>query len=260
MPSPFPGMDPWLERESEWPGFHDILIVKTVEVLQPQLRARGYYANPGERVWLTEPQRPVLPDVVTVKRSHSPAGAVAVMEPDEPVRVQHDEVEFSETFIDIYDAAGNQLVAGIEFVSPTNKRDRQGRELYRRKQQELREAGVHLVEIDLLRRGPHVLEVPDYVVDNFKPWEYLVNLARRGSDEYQFYPVRLRDRLPRIRVPLKTGDEDAVLDLQEVFRRSYEIGPYPERLDYAGPPPEPPLAEEDLRWLDETLKSKGIRQ
>lgn len=77
--------------------------------------------------------------------------------------------------------------------------------LYERKQQELCEAGVHLVEVDFIRRGPHVLEIPETVVEEFRPWDYLVNLARRGSGEYEFYPLRLRERLPRIRVPLKPG-------------------------------------------------------
>ncbi len=42
MPSPFPGMDPWLESPDIWPGFHDKLINETVRIMQPQLRARGY--------------------------------------------------------------------------------------------------------------------------------------------------------------------------------------------------------------------------
>ena len=88
MPSPFPGMDPWLEAPHLWSGFHFKLINETVAVMQPQLRARGYYIDSGERVWLAELARPVFPDDVVFalrKRRLSDGSAVAVLEPDEPV-------------------------------------------------------------------------------------------------------------------------------------------------------------------------------
>ncbi|MBW3540399.1 MAG: DUF4058 family protein [Planctomycetes bacterium] len=256
-------MDPWLESPTEWPGFHDILVIVTVELLQPRLRQQGYYANPGERVWLTQPERSVYPDVAVIRRQpaerRGDRTSAAVIEVDEPIRVQRSEVEVHEGFVDIVDAAGHRVITSIEFLSPTNKLDTDGRKLYERKQQETRDAGVHLVEIDLIRRGPHVLEVPPGVVERLRPWDYLVNLVRREADEYEVYPIRLRDRLPRIRVPLKMGDEDAVLDLQEAVERAYEIGPYQDRLDYTRPPM-PPLSDDDARWADELLKDKGFRQ
>ena len=258
MSSPFPGMDPWLEDPTVWAGFHDILIVATVDVMQPQLRARGYYANPGERVWLVEPRRPIYPDMFRRESIHPQPQDVAVLEPDEPVRVQQAQVEVHEGFVEIYDAAGSRLVTGIEFVSPTNKSDREGRALYERKQQEMRENGVNLVEIDFIRRGPHVLDVPVDVADNLRPWDYLINTVRHGSDMYELYPIQLRNPLPRIRIPLKSGEEDAVLDLQQVFVRSYGIGPYPERIDYNSNPT-PPLADDDA-WADEILREKGLRK
>jgi hypothetical protein len=261
-------MDPWLESPTEWPGFHDILIITTVELLQPQLRARGYYANPGERVWLMEPHRPIYPDVAMIQRARRPTpaavsvsaeSALAVLEPDEPLRVPVPDVEIHEGFVEIFDAAENRLVTGIEFVSPANKIDYDGRRLYQQKQQELREAGVHLVEVDLIRRGPHVLDIPQRVVEDARPWDYLVNLARRGSHELEFYPILMQQPLPRIRVPLKSGDDDATLDLQLAFNRSYDIGPYPERLNYAAAPPEPTLSDELIRWTGELLTEKGLR-
>jgi hypothetical protein len=191
----------------------------------------GYYANLGDRVF----------------------------EADEPVRVRHMEIEIREPFVEIYDAAGNRLVSGIEYLSPTNKSDTDGRRLYQQKQVEMREAGVHLVEVDWLRQGPHVLDVPVEVVEELRPWDYVVNIVRQSSDEYEIYPIQLRQRLPRIKIPLSTGDKDAVLDLQEVFNQSYEVGPYPERLTY-GAPPSPPLSDDDDQWTDQLLRDKGFRQ
>jgi len=264
MPSPFPGMDPWLEGAAVWPGFHEKLIVKTVEIMQPELRSRGYYIDIGERVWLAEPGRGVVPDDVILENparstsSSSPSDAGVTLA--EPVRVARSEVEVREGYLEIYDSRRHEVVTGLEYLSPTNKRNIEGRKLYRRKQQEMRESNINLVEIDFHRRGPHVLDIPEDVVEAHRPWHYLVNLVRRDTDEYQFYPIQLRDPLPTIRIPLRSGDDDAHLNLQDVFNRSYDIGPYPERLDYSAPPPPPELTPDDAAWVDELLKSKGLRK
>ena len=61
--------------------------------------------------------------------------------------------------VEIRDVAQNQLVACIEILSPVNKRE-PGLEAYRQKRQRLYEAGVHLLEIDLIRRGARPLVHP----------------------------------------------------------------------------------------------------
>ncbi|MGD9856639.1 MAG: DUF4058 family protein [Planctomycetaceae bacterium] len=262
MPSPFPGMDPWLEASDEWPGFHDTLVIKTVEALQPQLRDRGYYAKPGERVWVGR-VRGVIPDVALISRKPTSAaapGTLALAEPTEPVYITRSEIDVHEGFVDILRSDSHELVTSLEYLSPTNKSNRKGRRLYRLKQRDLRRGQVHLVEMDLIRRGPHVLDVPEELVRQLKPWTYLINVVRRASDSYEVYPVPLRAPLPRIRLPLSIGDEDGRLDLQDVFNRSYDIGPYPERLDYAAPPPPPELNLDDAAWAAEILRSKGLRQ
>src|SRR5262249_31537966 len=40
MPSPFPGMDPYLENHSLWKSVHDSLVYRMLEDLQPQLQPR----------------------------------------------------------------------------------------------------------------------------------------------------------------------------------------------------------------------------
>jgi hypothetical protein len=184
MPSPFPGIDPWLEAPDEWPGFHDTLIIKTVEVMQPDLRQRGYYAHTGERIWLGRPGQLVPPDVVAVRPAkpgrtpHSPAVAIAA--PDEPLRILRASVEIREIFVDIHRTLDHQLVTSIEFVSPIIKSTTKGRRLYQQKQRQLRRAGINLVEIDLLRTGRFLLDVPISIAEGFRPWHYLVNLVRTG--------------------------------------------------------------------------------
>ena len=50
MPSPFPGMDPFIESQ-RWTSFHDRFIVSLGDALVPQVRPR-YVVDVGERVYL----------------------------------------------------------------------------------------------------------------------------------------------------------------------------------------------------------------
>src|SRR5215467_14007979 len=51
MPSPFPGMDPYLERRNIWPDVHSALIVTTQNALAPQV-APTYYVAIEERIYI----------------------------------------------------------------------------------------------------------------------------------------------------------------------------------------------------------------
>lgn len=64
MPSPFPGMDPYLEERSLWPDLHQQMINYISEALQPQLRPK-YIARIGERIELA-PLGKGYPDVMLI--------------------------------------------------------------------------------------------------------------------------------------------------------------------------------------------------
>lgn len=86
MPSPFPGMDPYIEWPVIWPDFHDSLITFIRGALQPLLRPR-YVALAQDRLFVVESDRPIRPDVAVVRTSlpKPPAGAAtAVLEVDAP--------------------------------------------------------------------------------------------------------------------------------------------------------------------------------
>ena len=53
MPSPFPGMDPYLEAPTLWPDVHHALIGHLRELLLPRLRP-AYFAQIEERIYVTE--------------------------------------------------------------------------------------------------------------------------------------------------------------------------------------------------------------
>jgi hypothetical protein len=259
MPSPFPGMDPYLEAPTEFPSLHVLLVAGTVAQLQPELRSRGYFASPGERVWLAAPGRSILPDTTLIQhRPHSlpPGGGTALADP--PVRIRREPFEVHEPYVEIFDAASRRIVTGIEFISPTNKLTRTGRLQYRRKQRDCRRGGIHLVEVDLIRRGKPVVALPFETIAEQGPWDYLVNTVRIPPTDYEFYPIRLTQRLPRILLPLKTGEPDIVLDLQRLLDEAYETGAFADRIDYT-PSPVAPLADDDATWIEQLLTDKGLR-
>lgn len=219
MSSPFPGMDPYLERETIFPGLHNRLIAGLSEALQAALPA-PYFAEIGERVW----------------------------------------DERREPWIEIRTAGegDERLVTAIEILSPTNKTPgARGRELYLRKQRELLGSSTHLVEIDLLRGGPHFTAVPlDFLRAAVGPFDYHVSIHRSDRPEdFLVYPIQLPEPLPEIAVPLLPGDPEVPIDLQAVFDHAYDVGPYRRRIRYAESNPVPPLPPALLGWADGLVRA-----
>ncbi len=236
MPMIFPGMDPYLEDPRLWTGVHTALIVYIRNFLQPLLQPR-YIAAIEERVFLERPEMDRIPDV-WIHRGKKSNGSLAVLEADTPVVVKLPEREVHQRYITIVDRFSRQkLVTVIEVISPSNKYPGPGRESYLEKQSEIRQSKTHLVEIDLLRTGPHVLAVAEWMAQAQRPYHYLmcVNRARSERDEYELYPRSVRERLPRIAIPLAGKDADVVLDVQTVVAQTYEDGVYAERINIAVP-------------------------
>jgi Protein of unknown function (DUF4058) len=252
----FPGMDPYLEDPFLWQGFHNSFVVYLRDQLQPLLGQR-YIAAVEERVFVEGPERAVVPDVLVKRTRPSEAGAMAVatVDADEPVVVRVESLEIHESYVEILDRkSGQRVVTVIELVSPTNKMAGPGRDSYVNKQREILASQTHLVEIDLLRGGQHVLAVPQWATQDQLPYDYLVsvNRARDRREEFDVYAKRLQDRLPKIRVPLADDDPDVALDLQSVLAQAYEMGRYGERLNYQ-PPCQPPLTAEQREWVQRQL-------
>ncbi len=198
----FPGMDPYLENPKLWPGVHSRLIVYLADQLELMLRPK-YVAAVEERVFVEGPDR-----------------------------------EVHESYIEILDVeSGRNIVTVIEVVSPSNKFPGPGRDSYRTKQREVLGSTTHLVEIDLLRDGRHVLSVPEWSSRRKGPYDYLVcvNRATPSRERFELYPSLLRDRLPRIRIPLAGDDPDVPLNIQAAVAKVYESGSYQARINYKSP-------------------------
>lgn len=263
MPSPFPGMDPYLEDPAIWPDFHQSFITYTRDALQPNIRPR-YHAHIGERLYVVRPPRSIYPDVFVTKRKPArvPAGHTSegTREPDAPVLIPLPPEEVREVYIEIIDVThGGQVVTVIEVLSPANKSPGEDHERYRRKQEEVLSSETHLVEIDLLHAGEHTIAVPAHYLIPHQPWRYLVSIIRAGRrDQAEVYPITLRQRLPRIAIPLAEPDPDVVLDLQAVFEQCYENAAYTDIVDYVNDP-KVALTAKDTRWAGVLLHEKGLR-
>jgi hypothetical protein len=259
MPSPFPGMDPYLERH--WRDVHLPLIAEARRALNHTLPA-DLVARSEERVFVELDDgrmRNVMPDVRVVEDRPGPArpegsAAAAGATVAGPVFLALASDPIKERFLEIREADGGPVITAIEFVSPTNKLAGAGRDAYLQKRAEFMDSESNLVEIDLTRVGDWVRLMQPYVV---LP-EYRASIRRATRPERaELYPITLLQRLPVIPIPLRKTDADVYLDLQGLVDRAYEDGRY-DRVDYARPPV-PPLDPEDAAWADELLRAAGRR-
>jgi hypothetical protein len=247
MPSPFPGMNPYLEREIAWHDFHERFLILGAGIIGAQVRP-NYIVRVDDHIFVHEPfdqaRRPAGRADLKIAATHAadhPQGSVAVLEAPARVRVPEGD-ETREVYLEIRDRLSHQVVTIIELLSPTNKKKgSEDRAQYVAKRQLILKSQTHLVEIDLLRGG-------DPMPDEYRPdccYSILVSRAE-GRPEAELWPVGLRDRLPVIPIPLRAPHQDATLDLQALLHRVYDEAGY--EYDIYGGPPQPPLNPEDESW------------
>lgn len=250
---PFPGMDPWLE--SRWAHIHHSLVGLASDSLNDQL-PDDLLARIDERVYVgyTDGEsRHILPDVAVLQTEGFPrtgGGGLAMATVDEPVMLSLKDELPTEGYIEIVEARDeSKIITAIEVLSPTNKLQSGPRREYRQKRREYHHAGVSVVEIDLLRCGKHLIDVPkDKIPERIRtPYKVCVRRSwSRNERAVEYYPIPLRSRLPRIRIPLRPTDPDAALDLQALLDNAYIRGRY-DRTDYSRLL-DPPLSDDDFSW------------
>lgn len=261
MPSPFPGMDPYLE--AHWGDVHTSLVTYARDAIRPQLPG-DLKARVEEHVAVEAENGGTgyYPDVRVVERpkfSATDASPLAGAAVATPVLVPMNIEQETERWVQIVDSrSGDRVVTTIEFLSPANKMTERGRNAYRKKQHEMIEAGVNLVEVDLLRSGDYVLAAPEVNVPSpcLRPYRVCVHRAWL-PERAEMYRVSLREPVPAINVPLREFDADAVLDIQKLIDSAWENAGY-EDVDYTVDPI-PPLSADDAEWADRLLKEKGFR-
>ena len=264
MPSPFPGMDPYLEGP-QWTGVPTELSVEIARQLSPRLQPR-YVARTNERFIVTTPEiengvavsTGVYPDAFVADRGPLPGdpvpgggtttGGLAVAPP--PLRMA---TVMPETVrlvtVEIRDVAERRLVTSIEVLSPTNKQG-DGREEYLTKRQRMLLSTAHLMEIDLLRAGQRVP-----MREPLPPSPYFVFLSRAERRPLtDVWPIALAAPLPTVPVPMLPDDADVPLDLQQALTSVYDTFRYERTIDYTRPP-ETPLPPPEAAWAEERLRT-----
>ena len=223
-------------------------------------------ARAEENVMLAATQEAVSPrrkaDVAVVETAEAwRAGQTKVWQPEddtnpthrlaEPVLVELDDL--TPRWVEIRSAQG-RLVTVIEVLSPANK-SRTGRTEFEKKLREYLQAGVSVMEIDLIRGGWCARDVRTSGSWPEEPCQIIVSRAHHPGF-CEVYPCPLRQPLPAVRVPLRDGEPDAVLDLQPLVDRCYVGGRY-WLLPYHQPP-SPALTGDDLAWARDRLIAAGI--
>ena len=258
MPSPFPGMDPYLEG-SEWHSVHAELSAEIARQLGPKLRpkyiartVRRFVMDMPDEVGIITSRQATIPDTGIYGAKEPPSAYTAVLTPSLKMATIMPE-QIPVYSIEIRDVANRHLVAAIEIISPTNKRGDGYRE-YLDKRNRILSSTTHLLEVDLLRQGKRVPmqqflpEVPYFV--------FLSRVEQRPITEV--WPIQLTMPLPIVPVPLLPGDEDILLDLQLAFTTVYDDFGYDLSVDYTQPP-EIPLAEDTAVWTNDLLQKAGFR-
>lgn len=261
MPSPFPGMDPYLEGEL-WSNFHTQFAVEIARTLNPKLAPRyvavteKYQNSVGpEEIGIGSHPEAFIPDV-GVSRSTSNKkpknGGVGVLTP--PLKLDTlISIPVNHVWVKILDLSNRLLVTAIEFLSPTNKRGA-GRKRYLKKRRRLLLSQAHLLEIDLLRSGRRVP-----MADPLPAAPYFVLLSRaQERPSTAVWPIALEDALPTVAVPLLPNDPDVDLHLQQVFQSVYDLGNMEYLIDYHHDP-DVPLPSDLAAWSDQLLRQAGKR-
>jgi hypothetical protein len=262
-------MDPYLEGEM-WQDFHERLAHQISEQLLKVLPSH-YVALLAKRYVLHRPavgllslpeeHRVIYPDVHVAQTQRVREAAVdyetqAFTQPATrlPSLVPEEVPVLS---VEVRDVANRRLVTVIEILSPVNKMG-DGAMEYVEKRSALMGTSVHLLEIDLLRRGGRVI----FEIDP-PPADYYTYLSRFTNRPYtDVWPIGLRDRLPVLPVPLLPPDADVPLDLQRAVDACYDLVHYERLLDYTVAPPPPPLGEADAVWVSERVEhwvSRAVR-
>ncbi|MEH1910671.1 MAG: DUF4058 family protein [Nostoc sp.] len=144
MPSPFPGMNPYLENPELWPKFHSRLIIAIADAIAPQLRPK-YRVAVEKGVYQMIDENSILvgiPDVVVgsslTNTEKEPSNIAVAASPTKPITVNVPILEeVREGYLEVREVGTGEIVTVIEILSPKNKRTGEGRKTYESKPQQV---------------------------------------------------------------------------------------------------------------------------
>jgi hypothetical protein len=265
MPSPFPGMNPYLENPALWREMHKLLIAELARTLNSQLDSR-YRVAVEERVYQSDAESLLvgIPDDVVIRaktanQTSTNENSTAIATSPQPVIVTLPmQGTVREWFLEVRRIHTNDVVTVIEILSPANKRNGEGRREYLEKRQKILTSATHLVEIDLLRSGESM------PLENGQPISAYGILLSRSEQrpKASLYTFGLRDRIPTFPLPLQSNQDPEVteplVDLQTQLHQVYDQNRIAMEIDYTQEPI-PALPSDDVAWADAILREQGLR-
>lgn len=245
MPSPFPGMNPYLENSEIWSEFHSRMIVAVADALDDCL-SRDYRVAVEKRVYLSEAGESILvgiPDVsvtATTTNRNSDTNLATIVQPVNVEIPIAEEVQ--ERFLEIREVATGTVITTIELLSPKNKRPGEGRIAYLQKRQKILTSATHLIEIDLLRGG-EPLPMIGAVTSNYR---ILISRSPQRP-KAQLYAFNIRQEIPAFPIPLRAEEAEPLIELQPLLHRVYDRARLELAINYSQPCT-PKLSLEDETW------------
>jgi hypothetical protein len=256
MPSPFPGMDPFLESQA-WQDFHTSYLVVLRELLVAQLRPR-YVVEIGQYLTLSSenmescraygigPSLMEQPDEAT-KEYGTPTDASGRAKQTLPVLRR-----LRQRFLTIRATEKRNAVTVIEILSLSSKCLDEGRKAYFTRRTGILSGKSNLVEIDLLRSGLHPV-----VQKELPAIDYSACISRCAElSKANVLAWKLNGPLPSIPIPLAEDDPDAMLDLQVALTTTYDRAGYDYALNYRAPV-EPPMEPAAAEWVRSVLSERN---
>ncbi len=260
MPSPFPGMEPYLEQPAFWSSFHSRLIVAIADAIEPQLSPQ-YYVEVETRTYQSDDSEDGLligiPDAIVFSGQSNTPTTKEILADDRSVATQSRPervtvpmpIAVNERYLEVREVVTDEVITVIELLSPKNKRAGDGRVAYEKKRRAILSSATHLVELDLLR-GSKPMAILG--MRSKSPYRILISRShqRPAAD---LYGVNLQQQLPTFPVSLKPTDPEPLVPLQEVFDGVYERARYARRIDYNLPVPPPALSTAEKQWVEALL-------
>lgn len=216
VPSPFPGMNPYLENPELWPEGHHRLITAIADAIAPPIPPK-YRVAIEKRTYLSDGEDQTPSNTTLSAQSES---VTVILPMPEEVR---------EGYLEIREVTTGRVVTAIEVLSPTNKRAGKGRETYETKRREVLSSPTHLVEIDLLRD-----DKPMRIMSETQKTDYRILVSRRNRRPLaQLYAFTVRQEIPKFPLPLQLGDTEPLVDLQSLLIGVYERAGFDLAVDYS---------------------------
>jgi hypothetical protein len=257
MPSPFPGMDPYLESPTHWSDFHARFINTLTDAINDRL-PENYVARISEHVMMIAPtlrddgdeDASYVPDVTVRLTGEYAGGSGTAAVAPAPVTLTNLKYldDHVEGFVQVVRLPEMQVVTVLELFSPTNKYG-EGLGIYMKKRRDFLAQPINIVELDLLRAGARIEFERPLPVGHYHA--FISRAGHRPQTEVHSWTVR--DRFPTLAIPLQQKDNDVLLDLVMPFTVAYDAGRYGKIIRYDSPPPAPAFSSADATWVKSTV-------